>query len=251
MNAPHMSDRFASTFRTTLIDHITRQRSPRRKRRVMLGSAALSLVFGGTIAAAASGLITLPGATAVTAAGAERSQTFTGTGALELGPRPEGATAVSMSFVCLSPGTFVFSDGASVGCDQSDIASNLTTYLLALDAVEGNAIRISTSSEATWSLTAGYVTTEVTEWGVNEAGDTYGVINDRGHPDLIAVIATNGEQGYVSRSDLEDADGTTAAKSFTSPEDALKWQEQHAGKVHMIPVYKSDGTSVIGEFQVG
>lgn len=254
MNAPRMSDRFASTFRATLIEHIAHQQNPRRKRRIVLGSAAaLSLVLGGTVAATASGLLALPGATEVTTAGAVQSQTFTGTGSLELGPRPEGATGVSISFTCLSPGTFVFSDGASVTCVQADVAStsNRTTYLLPLDAIDKSAVHISTSSAAVWTLTAGYVMAEVTDWAVNESGDTYGVINDRGQPDLIAAVATNGLQGYVYRRDLEDANGATAAKGFTSPEDALEWQEQHEGQVRTIPVYEPDGVTVFGEFRVG
>ncbi len=64
-------------------------------------------------------------------------------------------------------------------------------------------------------------------------------------------MATNGEEGYVYRQDLEDADGTTAMKSFKSPEDALAWQEAHAGEVVSIPVYEADGKTNIGEFEVG
>lgn len=57
--------------------------------------------------------------------------------------------------------------------------------------------------------------------------------------------------GYVLKSDLEDANGTTAMNGFTSPEDAILWQEAEGGKVHTIPVYLTDGTTVIGTFTVG
>jgi len=88
------------------------------------------------------------------------------------------------------------------------------------------------SDEALWALVAG--------------GEprSYGVIWDR-HSDRVFrhVIRLGGEP--------QDADGTTAQKSFTSPEDALKWQDANAGRTHTIPVYESNGTTVIGEFQIG
>ncbi|WP_106814226.1 hypothetical protein [Microbacterium timonense] len=77
------------------------------------------------------------------------------------------------------------------------------------------------------------------------------MINESGEPDLIAVISTDNQPGYVRRDDLNDADGTTAAESFKSPEDALRWQERNAGIVRYIPVYESDGETRIGMFQVG
>jgi hypothetical protein len=96
------------------------------------------------------------------------------------------------------------------------------------------------------------VNQETTTWGVNADGDTYGVQNENGLPDLIAVAATNGrEDGYVKRADLEAADGTAAAKHFKSPEDALRWQEENERKSLGVPVYKEDGKTVIGTFVVG
>lgn len=72
----------------------------------------------------------------------------------------------------------------------------------------------------------------------------------KGEPDLISVIATNGALGHVYRTELEDANGTTAAQEFTTPEDALAWQEARRHPTHS-PVYESDGTTQIGEFRVG
>lgn len=60
-------------------------------------------------------------------------------------------------------------------------------------------------------------------------------------PGLIAVIATNGTRGYVYRTELEDADGTAAMKTFKSPEEALAWQEARRGKTFSVPVYDSTG----------
>jgi hypothetical protein len=247
-----MSDQFAAAFRARLVTHITEASSPRRRRRTLLGTgAALTIVLGGAVAAAASGLLSLPGATVDAALSDTRSATFTGTGTLELGSPPAKATGVAISFTCLTAGSFTFDDGASVGCDLPDDAERPTTYVLPLTAIDGEGVTVTTSPGAAWSITAGYVASDTTDWAVNDSGDSYGVINADGAPDLIAVVATNGKQGYVRSEDLADTDGSTAAESFTSPEDALRWQEENAGVIHMIPVYKSDGTTQIGEFRVG
>jgi hypothetical protein len=109
---------------------------------------------------------------------------------------------------------------------------------------------ITTSPEARWKLTAQYVDTKITDWAVNSNGDTYGAENENGSPDLVAVIATNGTSGYAYRTDLEDANGTTASKTFKSPADALAWQESVAGKTFVVPVYDATGKTVVGEFVI-
>lgn len=68
-------------------------------------------------------------------------------------------------------------------------------------------------------------------------------------PDLILVIATNGVEGYVRTAELEEANGSAAAETFTSPEEALAWQEANSGDRY-VPVYDQDGERVIGEFLI-
>jgi hypothetical protein len=88
----------------------------------------------------------------------------------------------------------------------------------------------------------------------NAAGETYGsaafASSPDEEPDLILVHATNGKTGYAKKLDLDLANGTTAALSFTSPEDALRWQETEGQLDHSLPVYEADGVTVIGEFIV-
>jgi len=95
---------------------------------------------------------------------------------------------------------------------------------------------------------------EAPEYEKNAGGQTYGSAADAtspgNEPHLIRVIATNGKTGYVTKVDLADADGTTAAESFASPEDALRWQETEGQLDHTIPVYEADGVTQIGEFTV-
>lgn len=75
---------------------------------------------------------------------------------------------------------------------------------------------------------------------MNERGQTYGVRNDSGTPDLIAAVASNGNEGYVLRTDL--AGGTHPA----GPGQAATMRPAP----RTIPVFKSDGTTKIGEFTI-
>ncbi|WP_435527585.1 hypothetical protein [Microbacterium aurantiacum] len=251
MNTMRMSPEFATAFRARLVEHVNTTARPKRRRALLTGGITLTLVLGGTAAAAATGLIPLPGGTEVTELAETTSGTFTGIGALELGQRPAGATGVAVSLTCLTPGTFTFDDGASVTCGDGSDSAHPTTYVVPTEAVTGNQVSIVTGPDAVWTMTATWVLADTTEWAVNADGYTYGVINENGEPDLIAVLTADNQPGYVWRADLYDANGTTAAESFTSPEDALRWQEANAGTVHYLPVYESDGTTQIGEFEVG
>jgi len=75
----------------------------------------------------------------------------------------------------------------------------------------------------------------------NRYGQTYGP--DFLEANLVAVISDEGYEGYIYREDLNPPD-------FTSPEEALKWQESRPEYI-IIPVYKSDGKTVIGSFKMG
>ncbi|KTS13628.1 hypothetical protein RSA3_03915 [Microbacterium testaceum] len=83
---------------------------------------------------------------------------------------------------------------------------------------------------------------------VNDRGQTYGSAGAGEEPDLIAVVATNGRQGYVDADELADATGSS--QNFTSPEEALRWQEERAGRAVVVPVFLSDGVTRVGDFVV-
>jgi hypothetical protein len=95
-----------------------------------------------------------------------------------------------------------------------------------------------------WQISVGYVPDASTGWAVNANGNTYGVANENGSPDLTAVVATNGRTGYVYTNDLN-------GPLPTSPAEALAQQEANEGKTRVFPVYKSDGETKVGEFEVG
>lgn len=193
----------------------------------------------------------LPGGTRVTHLSEPVTLTETGTATVELGSRPQGATGVGLVLDCLSAGEFTYPDGAGMICDTGAEPSDLEdfpsmAYVVDLDAGRDE-VEIRATEGATWRLTAAYVSTEVTQWGVNAKGQTYGVENANGSPDLIAVVATNGQLGYAYVSDMNAAGGPAP----TSPEDALTQQQERLGKTLSVNVYESDGETVIGEFVIG
>lgn len=83
---------------------------------------------------------------------------------------------------------------------------------------------------------------------VNASGQTYGsLLGAATPPDLVQVVATNGQTGYVSYAQLQSASGG----DVTTPQEAVAW-DQHLAAVSSIsiPVYLSDGTTRIGTFDV-
>lgn len=63
----------------------------------------------------------------------------------------------------------------------------------------------------------------------NEAGLTYGSalnLSDEAAPDLILVETTDGQEGYVYKSDLDDASGATVS----TPDEAAAYEAEKAGR---------------------
>jgi hypothetical protein len=111
-------------------------------------------------------------------------------------------------------------------------------------AIGGQTLFFIPSSTSDGTATVG----STPDWPVNTNGQTYGVQGDSGvAPDLVLVVATNGHEGYALSTDMEAAEGT----GFTSPNEALAWQEEHAGTYIEIPVCESDGSTVVGVFRIG
>ena len=82
---------------------------------------------------------------------------------------------------------------------------------------------------------------------VNEQGLTYGSVADaysyETEPDLIAAVGEGGIDGYVYADDLR-------GPVPTSPEEVLAIMNARGEGPRTIPLYKSDGRTVIGEFLV-
>ena len=94
---------------------------------------------------------------------------------------------------------------------------------------------------------------------VNEQGQTYGAsdvayenlpdgVSGREAadylPDLVLVENSDGVEGYVLKGDF-------LPQTPTSPQEALEMQESGAFSRKEVPMYASDGVTVVGTFSVG
>ena len=250
MNTEEMDPVFTSALREVLVATVKDTHRVRRRWRWRLRAGVfvgLTLVGGGV--ALAAGVFSLPGAPIDTPLGNLVTAARTGTATIDLGPPPAGATDLSLTLTCLSVGTFDFPNGSSVSCSAADIgqppvarqASEVVPLNPGVDSVT-----IETSASATWTLQAQYVNRVTTHWRINASGQTYGVQNQNGTPDLMAVVVDQGKtQGYIEASELNCASGG----DVKSPAQALAWDTQNRNI--SIPVYESDGTTVIGTFVLG
>ncbi len=109
------------------------------------------------------------------------------------------------------------------------------------------------SAPDTWSI--GDSKSAESEYPLNKAGQTYGsslnATSPADEPDLILVYTTDGELGYAKKVDLDHASGA----DIQSPEEAVAWQKAKdklarsgVNADETVPVYKEDGTTLIGEF---
>ncbi|PZT97178.1 MAG: hypothetical protein DI630_22230 [Gordonia sp. (in: high G+C Gram-positive bacteria)] len=89
----------------------------------------------------------------------------------------------------------------------------------------------------------------------NSRGETFGsaesITNDDELPDLVLSIGTNGRTGYIRSADIP-ATPTTKAQAETLPETtAADGQRVRGPAAKTVPVFEADGTTVVGQFQIG
>ena len=206
-------------------------------------------VLGAPVAAPAG---VIPGAPIISLLGAPTSQTVTAKTSIPLEPRPAAATHARVTIAPVSVGSLSFGTDAAgnnpsgVWNDVADLGGGATWYDFPLnDSVD--TLYLTPAGGFTGTVTIQYVNHVPTLLGVNPSGQTYGVSGSAAHgePDLVAVTATNGRDGYAFATALQ------GGPQPTSPTDALTQQKSNAGKSHTIPVYESDGVTVIGEFDIG
>jgi len=192
----------------------------------------------GTGLAAAVGAFDAPGSPLVQPLAGTVTVEGVGTQIVDLGVAPPGTTAIEVGLTCLTPGTFTGADGASLSCGPSDAGRATATWRLpASPGTTGTTIDAGPGER--WRVTGAYSAVTTTEWGVNADGLTYGVANGRGTPDLLAVIATNGADGYVYSRDL------------TTPDPAGLQTGTFERRRLVLPVFEPDGKTQVGEFNVG
>lgn len=280
MNTPTFTPERSKAMRAAIIQHVTIEAAARSRRphpAVIVGlSTGLGLlVFGGGLtAASAAGLLgwpfsvgdPLPGGDTVIVLPTDAvasdpgslpadavlvDQVGVGSAELPLPEPPPGATHVSVQITCFSAGDLSFGtdpqNNPGIACDRGDESAS-TWYDFPVDGQE--TLYVTSATDVQWRVAAVYVARATTDWSVNAKGETFGIENETGTPDLIAALTTDGKQGYVYADQLAEIDRTAAAKEFTSPEDALRWQQEQKSKTLSVPVYLSDGETVIGEFIV-
>lgn len=213
------------------------QRHQRRARTATVAAGSLALV-GALTGAALVVVYGLPGTTEVTPFPESVSGSHVGTAEIELGPVPEGADRVILDVTCSEGGKIdvqtrpvAGSTGGGTSWDCSDpIRENATTHISDAGLPEAGATSITVTADpgTPWSFVARYGSSETSAWGVNARGETYGVPNDEGVPDLHSAQATNGKIGYIRNTELMAFEGEG-----------------------YLDVYESDGETVIGRFPIG
>jgi hypothetical protein len=238
-----MEETFASSLRELLVEQVEasgsnlRQPSRVSRRWAARAGAVLVLIVGGGGIAYATGAWSVPGSDVVTPLAAPVTVTGTGTETVQLGAQPAGTKALEMDFTCLTAGHFTFADGSAIVCGGSDQPS---TYAMPI-APGQDATTITATPGARWRLTATYSAVAVSAWGVNASGQTYGMANQNGIPDLVAAQATNGRAGYVYAYQLYPPSPKTIKQALA---------ENNAPPTKMT-VYASDGKTAIGKFISG
>ncbi|MEO8969023.1 MAG: peptidase M56 family protein [Solirubrobacteraceae bacterium] len=242
-----LDDAFAAAVRDLLVEHVkeagsSSQRSARPRQWIAAAGAVLALAAaGGGIAYATGAFSTPPGGDAVTKLAPPVTTTGTGTQTVDLGTPPAGTTAIDIAFTCLTAGHFTFTDGATVQCSSADAARRSPIAAYTLSIAPGQVrTTIAATPGSRWRLVATYASVTTTAWGVNASGQTYGVQNQHGIPDLVAVIATNHRSGYVY-----------ANKLYPRPKTIAQALAQNNAPSSALTVYESDGKTPIGKFVVG
>ena len=249
MSTMEMDPVFTAALREVLVATVKDTPRVRRRWRWRLGSGmfvGLTLVTGGV--ALAAGVFSAPGAPIDTQLGKVVTATRTGSATIDIGAPPAGATDLSLTFTCLTAGTFDFPDGSSMSCGAADLL-RLPIYRTSIEVVplspDIDTVTINTSAGASWRLQVTFVNRVTTSWGVNASGETYGVANQHGTPDLIAV--DQGIAGYVRKSDMNCASGG----DVQTLAQAANWDKISQNRNVSIPVYESDGITVVGTFVIG
>jgi len=217
----------------------------RHQRRVRLAAtAAIAVAVAGVTTGAALVASGYPGSTSVAPLGSAVTVTRTGTSTIDLGPNPSGANTVIIDVTCVSHTGAIAVDTASGFSEDSsgtphiekttggwNCATRTTTvhikdgYL----APGGTSITVTADPGTTWTAVARYGSATTQPFEVNADGQTYGEPNGvYGMPDLQGAQATNGKVGFVY---------TKQFNSFLG--------------CGYLPVYDSDGTTVIGQFSIG
>jgi hypothetical protein len=238
MSTTEMDPQLARALRAELAaigtKHSRLQRHQRRSRALAVGLGVFTIA--GAITGAAIVVNSVPGSTTVAPLGGITSDSHTGTGTLDLGPVPASAGAVIIDLTCLnqqetlivptkpqapgSPESFV-----TIYCSGRIDPVHIKDALLPKPG--STTITITADPQTRSKATAEYASSFTSAWAVNARGQTYGLCNHNGCPDLMAARIIDGQEAYIS----------------TKESTAL------IGSGYLN--YKSDGTTFVGQFPIG
>jgi hypothetical protein len=245
-----LDETFAVALREGLVRHVRTSRRRRRTMPVVVATLAV-LVVGGSIASASRvpGELEKPLARPVIV-------THVGSAVVPLPPAPPDATNVRIILSCMTPGRCETPGGGVSGGDWATFDGPLlqadslrltnrpddgsAQVLPPIDPSDG--LRVLAGPDVVWRLYAVYVDEYESEWFTNESGQTYGVPNNSGAPDLIAVWTDSGQLGYTPTDQLL---GMDAQPQFHSAVDVQKYVSAHSEK-QRLPVFAEDGQTLIG-----
>lgn len=204
----------------------------------------------------------LPGVPIISLLGETASYEISGEATVELSTPPDGATHVRATISCLTVGSFSWGtdqtgNNPSVYCRADDVSSGSGNASMDFPLDTGTRLLYAqTAPEGRALLAVQYVNYVPTALGRNASGETYGSGGTGLEPDLVAVdgIAPDGSSfvGYARATDL-DAFGPDWPGEPSSPEQALEWQRERDQRYPdgwEIPVYSSDGRTVLGTFRI-
>ncbi|GGH47548.1 hypothetical protein [Microbacterium album] len=167
-------------------------------------------------------------------------------------PRPDfSASHLSVSLTCLTPGGFTVSLADEAVTDHftfrcQDDAATVTYEFPLHHSDDPHPLEITTDDDAAYIVSASYSARNREVAATNAAGETIGTLTDETLPDLVLVLGRDPDghplEGYAR---TEDLFGPTPVPR----EVVLEWsQEQRGGR--SIPLYASDGHTVIGSYGV-
>lgn len=88
----------------------------------------------------------------------------------------------------------------------------------------------------------------------NERGQTFGsaydITDDSELPDLVLAIGTNGRTGYINSTDISTTPKERVQVRALPERTDARGQRVRATPSKSVPVYESNGTTVIGRFQI-
>ncbi|MCY1693509.1 hypothetical protein [Curtobacterium sp. SL109] len=204
-------------------------RLQRAQRRTRVTASVVGVAAAALATSAAALVVTgMPGSTATDALGATTTVTRTGPALVDIGRAPETAGAVIVDVTCLSDSGMVQvstgdgTTGAGVSC-SGDGPHRLHVVDGQLPSAGTTTFPVSSSPGTRWHAVLQYASSVTSRWSVNAKGQTFGIENQHGHPDLVPGRADDGRLGWVLWSETAGAEqpGT-------------------------VDVYESDGETVIG-----